>query len=71
VLIVVSPAKSLDYESKLVTKKRSEPRIVSFFAKRARWLVFFSAGWCYNYIVVVRFVWGGFCCDCGCGAVSG
>ncbi|MCQ3806713.1 MAG: peroxide stress protein YaaA [Acidimicrobiaceae bacterium] len=27
-LIVVSPAKSLDYESKLVTKKRSEPRLL-------------------------------------------
>ena len=27
-LIVVSPAKSLDYESKLATKKRSEPRLL-------------------------------------------
>lgn len=34
-LIVVSPAKSLDYESKLVTRKRSEPR----FLDRSRELV--------------------------------
>ena len=32
-LIVVSPAKSLDYESKLPTKKHSQPRMLDQSAK--------------------------------------